>query len=184
MGRLKQGLDYFPMSTDFIHDRIVRRVMKHEGDSAFVILVETFSYIYSGKGYYVVADDEFFDELADNLFNTDVDEVKRAILLSVDYGLFDQVLFQQYRILTSAEIQRQYLFITKRRSGSLIEPDYCLLEAEELTSYRSSGSGGVESAPSACENEVVAESGDAVTQTVDAVAYNADAVTLSPENAT
>ena len=31
MGRLKQGLDYFPLSTDFMHDRIVRRVMKREG---------------------------------------------------------------------------------------------------------------------------------------------------------
>ena len=28
MGRIKQGLDYFPLSTDFMHDRIVRRVMK------------------------------------------------------------------------------------------------------------------------------------------------------------
>ena len=27
MGRIKQGLDYFPLSTDFMHDRIVRRVM-------------------------------------------------------------------------------------------------------------------------------------------------------------
>ena len=30
MGRIKQGLDYFPLSTDFMHDRIVRRVMKRE----------------------------------------------------------------------------------------------------------------------------------------------------------
>ena len=34
----------------------------------------------------------------------------------------------------SADIQRQYLFITKRRSSSLIAPAYCLLEAEELAS--------------------------------------------------
>ena len=37
MGRIKQGLDYFPLSTDFMHDRIVRRVMKREGDSAFTV---------------------------------------------------------------------------------------------------------------------------------------------------
>ena len=28
MGRIKQGLDYFPLNTDFMHDRVVRRVMK------------------------------------------------------------------------------------------------------------------------------------------------------------
>ena len=33
MGRIKRGLDYFPMSTSFMHDRIVRRVMKREGDA-------------------------------------------------------------------------------------------------------------------------------------------------------
>ena len=45
MGRIKQGLDYFPMSTSFMHDRVVRRVMKREGDAAFATLVETLSYI-------------------------------------------------------------------------------------------------------------------------------------------
>lgn len=138
MGRIKQGLDYFPMSTSFMHDRMVRRVMKREGDSAFATLVETLSYIYAGKGYYVPADVGFYEEIADSLYSTDVDDVKRVIALSVEFGLFDDGLFRQHGILTSADIQRQYLFITKRRSGSLIEPTYCLLEAEELNSYRSS----------------------------------------------
>ena len=138
MGRIKRGLDYFPMSTSFMHDRIVRRVMKREGDAAFATLVETLSYIYAGKGYYIPASDEFYDELTDSLYNTDLDDVKRIIALAVECGLFDSGLFRQYGILTSADIQRQYLFITKRRSSSLIAPAYCLLEAEELASYHTS----------------------------------------------
>ena len=51
MGRIKQGLDYFPLNTDFMHDRVVRRVMKREGDSAFTILLYTLSYLYSGEGF-------------------------------------------------------------------------------------------------------------------------------------
>lgn len=141
MGRIKRGLDYFPMSTGFMHDRMVRRVMKREGDAAFATLVETLSYIYAGKGYYISVNDEFYDELTDGLYSTDMDDVKRIIALSVECGLFDAGLFRQYGILTSADIQRQYLFITKRRSSSLIEPAYCLLEAEELASYQSSQSG-------------------------------------------
>lgn len=39
MGRIKRGLDYFPMSTSFMHDRMVRRIMRREGDSAFATLV-------------------------------------------------------------------------------------------------------------------------------------------------
>ena len=168
MGRIKRGLDYFPLSTGFINERMVRRIMKHEGDSAFVILVETFSYIYAGKGYYVTADSEFYDELADNLYSADLDDVKRVIALSVEYGVFDAGLFRQYNILTSAEVQRQYLFVTRRRSGSLIEPVYCLLEQEEVSSYRPAGK----------------EKRDNDADTPDVVTLNKDNVTLTDDKET
>ncbi len=62
MARIKKkGLDYFPLNTDFIHDRAVRRLMKREGDSALGILVEILSYIYAGEGYYVRADRLFYE---------------------------------------------------------------------------------------------------------------------------
>lgn len=76
MGRIKQGLDYFPLNTDFMHDRVVRRVMKREGDSVFTILLYTLSYLYSGEGYYIHVDDDFYDELSDQLFSTDNDSVR------------------------------------------------------------------------------------------------------------
>ena len=64
MARIKKkGLDYFPLNTDFIHDRAVRRLMKREGDSALGILVEILSYIYAGEGYYVRADRLFYEDL-------------------------------------------------------------------------------------------------------------------------
>ena len=189
MGRIKRGLDYFPMSTDFIHDRMVRRVMKHEGDSAFVILVETFSYIYSGNGYYVSADEEFYDELSDNLFNTELEDVKRIIASSVEYGLFDAELFRKYNILTSADVQRQYLFVTKRRSGSLIAAEYCLLETEELASYRSSkkSKDGLPASDNrkeakGLEADVATESGNVVTSIADDAAREYENATLSTQN--
>ena len=104
MGRIKQGLDYFPLSTDFMHDRIVRRVMKREGDSAFTVLIYIMSYIYSGEGYYVRADNDFCDELSDQLFNTDNDTVHRVIRLFLEYELFDSALYERYSILTSATV--------------------------------------------------------------------------------
>lgn len=130
MGRIKQGLDYFPLNTDFMHDRVVRRVMKREGDSAFTILLYTLSYIYSGEGYYILVDDDFCDELADQLFSTDNDSVRRVLRLFVEYGFFDSALYERHGILTSTDIQRQFLFITKRRSRRHILPDYCLLPDE------------------------------------------------------
>lgn len=133
MSRIKKrGLDYFPISTDFIHDRIVRRIMKKEGDAAVTVLVQAFCSIYSNEGYYVMAGELFYDDLADNLYREDSDYVRRVIALAVEYGLFDSALFQEYGLLTSADIQRQFLFATKRRNASLIDTRYCLLSSNEL----------------------------------------------------
>lgn len=168
MGRLKRGLDYFPMSTNFIADRMVRRVMKHEGDSAFAVLVELLSYIYAGEGYYIRTDNEFYDELLDGLYSVELEDVKRIVQLAVKYGIFDSGLYHQHNILTSADIQRQYLFATKRRSASMISPAYCLLEEEELASFH---------APKSVKGKTAAS------ETVSA-ATSADAVTLKPEKLT
>ena len=162
MGRIKQGLDYFPLSTDFMHDRIVRRVMKREGDSAFTVLIYIMSYIYSGEGYYVRADNDFCDELSDQLFNTDNDTVHRVIRLFLEYELFDSALYERYSILTSADVQRQYLFITKRRSQHNVCPDYCLLAEEKATD-------GV--------SDTVAETGENVTVSPDIVTVSRNAAT-------
>ena len=132
MARIKiKGLDYFPLNTDFIHDRAVRRLMKREGDSELGILVEILSYIYAGEGYYVRADRLFYEDLSAGLFEKSADDVERIVRLAVEYGLFDAVLFERSCILTSVEIQRQYLFSTRRRSISHLEVGYCLLADDE-----------------------------------------------------
>ena len=82
MARIKKkGLDYFPLNTDFIHDRAVRRLMKREGDSALGILVEILSYIYAGEGYYVRADRLFYEDLSAGLYEKSADDVERIVRL-------------------------------------------------------------------------------------------------------
>ena len=151
--------------TDFMHDRVVRRVMKREGDSAFTILLYTLSYLYSGEGYYIHVDDDFYDELSDQLFSTDNDSVRRVLHLFVEYGFFDSSLYERYGILTSGDIQRQFLFITKRRSRRHISPDYCLLPDEETVH--------------STLPDAVAETPDIVTQTLDTVTESPDTATKS-----
>ena len=94
-----------------------------------------------------------------------MDDVKRIIALSVECGLFDAGLFRQYGILTSADIQRQFLFITKRRSRRHISPDYCLLPDEETVH--------------STLPDAVAETPDIVTQTLDTVTESPDTATKS-----
>lgn len=129
MSRIKKrGLDYFPLNTDFMHDRLVRRIMKREGDGSFAILLGALSCIYAVEGYYVCADELFYEDLSACLYEKTAADVKRILALAVEYGIFNAALFGKYAILTSAEIQRQYLFSTKRRKSSAIDTRYCLVD--------------------------------------------------------
>lgn len=126
----KRGLDYFPINTDFLQSRLMRRIMKREGDVAPTVLLQVFSAIYAGEGYYVTADSLFYDDLADCFYRLEPEDVERIIALAVEYGLFDAALFQQYGILTATDIQRQFLFSKKRHTIESIDTRYCLLPAE------------------------------------------------------
>lgn len=171
MARIKKkGLDYFPLNTDFIHDRAVRRLMKRGGDSALGILVEVLSYIYAGEGYYVRADRLFYEDLSAGLYENSADDVERIIRLAVEYGLFDAGLFERERILTSAEIQRQYLFSTRRRNVPGLEAAYSLLTVEESVENKEDTD---ENTLSCCVNQGDGEDVSAV-----------ENVTFIPENVT
>ena len=177
MARIKKkGLDYFPLNTDFIHDRAVRRLMKREGDAALGILVEVLTYIYAGEGYYVRADRLFYEDLSAGLYESGAEDVERIIRLAVEYGLFDAGLFEQCCILTSAEIQRQYLFSTRRRSASPLEASYCLLTSEELSDKHDEKKKKAD-LPSKPHTEEAGEEEDNV-------AFIPDNVTFIPENVT
>ena len=132
MARIKKtGLDYFPLDTQFVNNRTVRRIMKHRGDAALAVLINIYCAIYSGQGYYVEASDVFYEDLADNLFTLDTDDVRQIVGLALEYGMFHQGLYSRYGILTSEGIQRQYLFSAKRRSTVRMDGRFCLLPPVE-----------------------------------------------------
>lgn len=147
-----------------MQNRVVRRILKREGDASLSVLIQALCCIYSGEGYYVTADALFYDDLADGLYQQEPADVERIIRLAVEYGFFDAHLFEEYHILTSADIQRQYFFITKRRVTSAMDDRYCLLPKstpEEAPDAASSTAGSASddvchTAETATEKEVSA----------------------------
>ncbi len=132
MSRIKKrGLDYFPLDIDFMQNRLVRRIMKREGDGALATLVSAFSCIYGGEGYYVLTDAFFYEDISANLYQQTAADVKRILTLAAEYGIFDATLFRECGVLTSAEIQKQYLFSTKRRKTSAIDSRFNLTTDEQ-----------------------------------------------------
>lgn len=132
MPRIKKtGLDYIPVNTDILQSRMVRRLMKREGDAAFSVLMQVYCAIYGGEGYFVQVDELFYDDLAETFYNVEPDKVRAVVEYAVELGVFDARLFEEKRVLTSADIQRQYCFCTKRRNKKLIDDAYNLLPAPE-----------------------------------------------------
>ena len=131
MARIKkQGLDYFPLDTDFMHQRAVRRLMKQHGDRAFTVLLSALSAIYGGEGYYVRFNDAFCEDLSTELFDTDARQVEDVLRTAVKCGLFDERLCREHGILTSAHIQEQYLYSSKRRRKRNLDERYRLVETD------------------------------------------------------
>ena len=124
----KRGLDYFPIDIDFMQNRLVRRIMKREGEGSLATLFGALSCIYGGEGYYVRADELFYEDISTSLYNQTASDVKRILALAAEYGIFHPGLFSEFGILTSSEIQKQYLFRTKRRKSSAIEERYNLID--------------------------------------------------------
>lgn len=181
MSRIKKrGLDYFPMNTDFLHDRLVRRIMKREGDASLSVLIQTLCCIYSGEGYYVAADALFYDDLADNLYQQESADVERIIRLAVEYGFFDARLFGEYGILTSVDIQRQYFFITKRRVASSLDERYNLLPKE--ASAGNSGSDGTAGVAKEAMKNAVPDATDGVCGNAGIAAEKGITATFQSEN--
>ena len=128
----KAGLDYFPVDTGYMQDRLMRRIMKREGDRAAVVILAAIAEAY-GNGYYVRVDELFYDDLSACFYQTSAEDVARILGLAVEYGFFDARLFREASVLTSVEIQRQYLFSTRRRKSVAIDPAYNLLTEEETS---------------------------------------------------
>lgn len=185
MSRIKKrGLDYFPLDIDFLQNRLVRRIMKREGDGALATLVSAFSCIYGGEGYYVLTDAFFYEDISANLYHQTAEDVKRILTLAAEYGIFDVTLFRECGVLTSVGIQRQYLFSTKRRKSSAIDNRFNLITDEQEDDDAGKQGEAAELFPetSGSETEVSAALPEVSTTLPESAMGTSQNVTLIPEN--
>lgn len=186
MSRIKKrGLDYFPLDIDFLQNRLVRRIMKREGDGALATLVSAFSCIYGGEGYYVLTDAFFYEDISANLYHQTAEDVKRILTLAAEYGIFDVTLFRECGVLTSAGIQRQYLFSTKRRKSSAIDNRFNLItdeQEDDAAAGKQEETAGLFPETSRSETEVSAALVEVSTTLPESAVDTSQNVTLIPEN--
>lgn len=132
----KDGLDYFPLDVTFFSDkdtRIIRSKFGSDGVLVYLYLkCEAFR-----QGYYFIADDDFILLMSDEL-NIRENLTKQIIHFLLARSLFDNTLFQSDKVITSANIQKQYQ-ASKKTIGAkrdiFVNRSFWLLNFSETESF-------------------------------------------------
>ena len=132
----KQGLDYFPLDVDFFQDRKIKKLKAEYGADGITIYIYILCEIYR-NGYYIVADEDFIDSMADEL-RMSVNKINLVLRFLLKRSLFNDKLFQSDTVLTSESVQRRYQFITKERINdhNVETKDFWLLKKSDTETLR------------------------------------------------
>lgn len=123
---VKDGLDYFPLDCNM--DDNVRLVEAEFGVKGFAVVIKLYQKIYGDKGYFTTWDDDVRLLFADSLRLSD-NLVSEVVNRCITRGIFDQLLYDKYGILTSRGIQERYYEVAKRRNKRKLVAKYILFDA-------------------------------------------------------
>jgi len=132
----KAGLDYFPWDVAFMQSRRMRRLIRKQGIVAVPAMVSLLSHTYGERGYYLVWNEDTCFDLSEEV-DTDMDKMQSIIKDAILVGFFDEKQFLENEILTSIEIQEQYLTCTQKRKTVEMEEKYRLSSLKYTSSVPS-----------------------------------------------
>ena len=126
---IKQGLDYFSLDTDFDADPKIEYLEALHGLSGLSIFIKLCARIYR-NGYFLQWDKR--DTLIfSKKINVDINTVNAVINSCIDEGLFSKKIFDEFGLLTSKRIQKQYIRGTERRNKTVMHKPILLINPEE-----------------------------------------------------
>ncbi len=110
----KQGLDYFPLNTDFFEDDKIVPVTGEFGLKGEIVAIKLLCAIYR-NGYFIEWSERLRLKFLRDLPGISASLLDMIVSRLVQWGFFDETLFNSVRILTSKGIQKRYFEITNRR---------------------------------------------------------------------
>jgi len=125
----KEGLDYFPLDVDMDQDDKVYLLEAEFGLKGFAIAIKLFMKIYD-SGYYIK-----WREREAKIFahknSIDVNVVNNVVNVSINEGLFDKELYDEYGVLTSSGIQKRFFKACTRRKEVEYNPSFILVDVND-----------------------------------------------------
>jgi hypothetical protein len=110
---IKRGLSYFPLDTDWLGNRKIRRLLDKYGCEGTTVYFAVLSEIYAVEGYFIPFSRNLCFDIA-YLLHIDEVHVKEILTFCVEVELFDAGLLKEHQSLSSESIQKRYLEVAKR----------------------------------------------------------------------
>ena len=126
----KQGIDYFPFDVDFFDDDKVALIDAEFGTKGVLVAIRLLCKIYKNGYYYQWGDDECLllsKQMGAGFVPKLVGEIVTGL---VRRSFFDKGVWDSFRVLTSAGIQRRFIEATRGRSTQEGELRYWLIGCE------------------------------------------------------
>ena len=132
----KAGIDYFPLDVNFFSaDNRIKILKARFGADGITIFIYLLCEIYRA-GYFMRFDEDALFVVSDDL-SMSPDKVKQVLNFLLERSLFDNILFQSDKVLTSTGIQRRFqLAVKERAKKNPIEiKDFWLLSNDETEPF-------------------------------------------------
>ncbi|MDU2929057.1 conserved phage C-terminal domain-containing protein [Negativicoccus succinicivorans] len=127
----KIGLDFFGLDVNFLSHIKIRRIVRACGLKSVPVLIQLLSNIYKYKGYYIEwSEDECF-AIADDVGIAER-AVQEIVAKSLQVGLFNSEMFNNYGILTSERIQDQYFTAVSKRKSVDYDARFALISLKNV----------------------------------------------------
>ena len=131
MATTYDGINYFPVSVNFMEENAMEVIEVKYGIKGLAIVLKLMCKIYK-EGYYIRWDEEqclIFANKAGR--EVQAEEVKGIIKILFIKGILDENSYRENGILTSESIQKVWLEATKRRKRELSELPYLMVRPEK-----------------------------------------------------
>lgn len=132
MARLtKKGLEQFIIDVDFFADPRVRKLIDHQGSKAVTIYIILLCNIYN-KGYYIRWNEDMLLVLSEQS-GCEWVYTQEVVNACINVGLLDKDLYRKEKVITSKDIQLEYMVTQKlyRRKGVVNE--FSLINNDNVT---------------------------------------------------
>lgn len=130
----KEGIPSFLLDCQMNDD--IKEIEAIYGIKGFAIIVRLWQKIYSGKGYYCEWTERSTLLFLANWFggNCGVDKnlIDEVVKKSIKNGIFNEFMYENYSILTSKRLQKQYFDVAQRRKEIEVIDEYLLISVDNF----------------------------------------------------